>query len=75
MLFTDIVGSTRLKQDLGNRVAVELIQRHHVVVRDLLAQFAGAEEIDTAGDSFFIDAYKIVRLRGQSPRVFEAILR
>ena len=54
MLFTDIVDSTRLKQDLGDHAAIDLIQRHHSVVRDLLEQFPEAEEIDTAGDSFFI---------------------
>ena len=54
MLFTDIVGSTRLKVDLGDVRAVETIEKHHEVVRSLLAQFADAEEISTAGDSFFL---------------------
>lgn len=54
MLFTDIVGSTRLKQVLGDRAAIELIQRHHALIRELIARFPEAEEIDTAGDSFFI---------------------
>lgn len=54
MLFTDIEGSTRLKQDLGDRAAIEIIQRHHSTMRGLLAHYPGAEEIGTAGDSFFI---------------------
>ena len=54
MLFTDIVGSTKLKQDLGDRAAIEIIERHHAIIRATLAQFPDAEEIDTAGDSFFI---------------------
>ncbi|HEX8680506.1 MAG TPA: protein kinase, partial [Chthoniobacterales bacterium] len=54
MLFTDIVGSTGLKQELGDQAAIQFIQRHHALVRDLLAQFPGAEEIGTAGDSFFL---------------------
>ena len=54
MLFTDIVGSTSLKQDMGDRAAIDLIQRHHSLMRDLLTEFDGAEEIATAGDSFFI---------------------
>lgn len=54
LLFTDLVGSTRLKQSLGDREAVELIQRHHALLREWLGQFAEAEEIETAGDSFFI---------------------
>src|SRR5438046_605939 len=54
MLFTDIEGSTRLKQILGDRAAIELIQRHHEIIRGLISRFPKAEEIDTAGDSFFI---------------------
>lgn len=54
LLFTDLVGSTKLKQELGDHVAVSLIQRHHSMVREILGQFAEGEEIDTAGDSFFI---------------------
>ena len=54
MLFTDIVGSTDLKQKLGDRAAIETIQRHHSTVRQLLAGVAGAQEIATAGNSFFI---------------------
>lgn len=53
MLFTDIVGSTNLKQALGDRAAIALIQRHHALIRETLGLFAEAEEIDTAGDSFF----------------------
>jgi WD40 repeat protein/class 3 adenylate cyclase/tRNA A-37 threonylcarbamoyl transferase component Bud32 len=54
MLFTDIVGSTQLKQLLGDRAAIDLIGRHHALIRDLLTRFVDAEEISTAGDSFFI---------------------
>jgi serine/threonine-protein kinase len=54
LLFLDIAGSTHLKQALGDATAVELIQRHHALVRDLLRGFAGSEEIETAGDSFFV---------------------
>jgi len=54
LLFTDIVGSTKLKQDLGDRQAVNPIQQHHAVVRELLGRFSEALEIVTAGDSFFI---------------------
>ncbi len=54
LVFTDIVGSTQLKQALGDREGVALIQHHRALVRDLLSQFKEAEEIETAGDSFFI---------------------
>ena len=54
LLFTDIVDSTRLKQGLGDREAVIVIQRHHAVIREILGHFSEGEEIETAGDSFFI---------------------
>lgn len=54
LLFTDMVGSTKLKQDLGDDLAIRLIQEHHALLRGLLDQFKEAQEIDTAGDSFFI---------------------
>lgn len=54
ILFTDIVGSTKLKQELGDREAVKMIQWHHGIVRGILRSIPGAEEINTQGDSFFI---------------------
>jgi len=54
LLFTDMVGSTRIKQALGDRDGVALIQNHHARVREILGQFKEGEEISTAGDSFFI---------------------
>lgn len=54
LLFTDIVGSTKLKQSLGDAEAVMHIKQHHEVVRGLLKEFPDAEEISTAGDSFFV---------------------
>ncbi len=54
LLFTDIVGSTELKERLGDAEALSLMQRHDRIVRELLRQFEEAEEINKAGDSFFI---------------------
>jgi class 3 adenylate cyclase/tetratricopeptide (TPR) repeat protein/tRNA A-37 threonylcarbamoyl transferase component Bud32 len=54
LLFTDIIGSTALKQRLGDASAISLIQQHHSAVRALIKQFPEGEEIDTAGDSFFV---------------------
>ncbi|MBI4660960.1 MAG: protein kinase [Verrucomicrobia bacterium] len=54
LLFTDIVGSTQIKQALGDRQGVALIQQHHALVREILRQFKEGAEISTAGDSFFI---------------------
>jgi class 3 adenylate cyclase len=52
LLFTDIVGSTELAAELGDRGWRALIQRHHAAVRRLLRRHGG-REIDTAGDGFF----------------------
>jgi class 3 adenylate cyclase len=52
VLFTDIVGSTAMAAELGDRRWRELLERHHEVVRAELAHFRG-REIDTAGDGFF----------------------
>jgi class 3 adenylate cyclase/tetratricopeptide (TPR) repeat protein len=54
LLFTDIVDSTKLKQTFGDREAIVVIQRHHAVIREILGHFSEGEEIETAGDSFFI---------------------
>src|SRR4051794_25798835 len=52
VLFTDIVGSTAKAAELGDRGWRELLERHHALIRQLLARFRGSE-IDTAGDGFF----------------------
>jgi class 3 adenylate cyclase/DNA-binding beta-propeller fold protein YncE len=52
VLFTDIVGSTEVASELGNRRWRELLGRHHRIVRRELRRFGG-REIDTAGDGFF----------------------
>jgi class 3 adenylate cyclase len=43
-----------LKNDLGDPQAIALIRRHHSLVRTLLADFPESEEIERAGDSFFL---------------------
>jgi class 3 adenylate cyclase/streptogramin lyase len=52
VLFTDIVGSTEVAKELGDRRWRELLQRHHAIIRRQLRRFEG-REIDTAGDGFF----------------------
>ena len=51
-LFTDIEGSTRLLQELGERWPATLA-RHQEILRDALAA-EGGMEVGTEGDSFFI---------------------
>jgi pimeloyl-ACP methyl ester carboxylesterase len=51
VMFTDIVGATETAAALGDRRWRDLLQGHHAIVRQQLAQFRG-REIDTAGDGF-----------------------
>ena len=52
VLFTDIVESTAMTAQLGDRGWRELLSRHNDIVREHLLRFRG-REIDTAGDGFF----------------------
>jgi class 3 adenylate cyclase len=54
IVFTDVVGSVRLKADLGEDAGIVLIQRHFQEIRDILRQFPKGEEIKTTGDGFLI---------------------
>ena len=54
LLFTDMIASTRIKQDLGDQKGVAVIRQHHALLRQLLSAFTESKEIDTAGDGFFI---------------------
>jgi pimeloyl-ACP methyl ester carboxylesterase len=51
VLFTDIVGSTELAADLGDRRWRELLEQHNTLVRLQLERFRG-RELSTAGDGF-----------------------
>ncbi|MDP9317669.1 MAG: ABC transporter substrate-binding protein [Actinomycetota bacterium] len=52
VLFTDIVGSTEMAAELGDKAWRELVQLHHALVRSRLRNYGG-REMDTAGDGFF----------------------
>ncbi|MGL6111493.1 MAG: adenylate/guanylate cyclase domain-containing protein, partial [Rubrivivax sp.] len=52
VLFTDIVGSTELAGQLGDRAWRDLLQRFHALCRVQIETFRG-REIDTAGDGYF----------------------
>jgi WD40 repeat protein/serine/threonine protein kinase/class 3 adenylate cyclase/DNA/RNA endonuclease YhcR with UshA esterase domain len=82
LLFLDMVGSTRLKEELGDSAAVALIHRHHAIVREILSRFSDALEIGTSGDEFFLsfgkpsDAVQFALLLQARLRVFgDAVLR
>jgi pimeloyl-ACP methyl ester carboxylesterase len=52
VLFTDIVGSTELASELGDRRWSEVLEAQRGIVRRQLERYRG-REIDTAGDGFF----------------------
>ena len=54
MLFSDVVGSTQIKATLGEKEGIRALLQQHDVFRKTLATIAEAEEIGTAGDSFFL---------------------
>jgi class 3 adenylate cyclase len=51
LLFTDLVDSTRLATELGDRRWHRLLDQHNQVVRKQLARFRG-REVKTTGDGF-----------------------
>jgi predicted ATPase len=51
-VFTDIEGSTRLIDELGEEGYVEALAEHRRVLRDTFANRSGVE-VDTQGDAFF----------------------
>src|SRR5262245_30107876 len=51
MMFTDVVGSTSLRQHQGETNAHEIMNAHNEIVRQQLGDHGG-REIKTTGDSF-----------------------
>ena len=51
VLFTDLVASTELIRERGDRAWRDLVERHNAAVRHELTRFRG-KEISTAGDGF-----------------------
>jgi predicted ATPase/class 3 adenylate cyclase len=51
-LFSDIEGSTRLLEELGDGY-VALLQEHNRIFREVIRDYEGAE-VSTEGDSFFV---------------------
>jgi basic membrane protein A len=52
LVFTDIVASSQVAEELGDRRWRELLARHHRIVREGLREYGG-RELDTAGDGVF----------------------
>ena len=51
-LFTDIEGSTKLLEELGE-VYVDLLEEHHLVLQDAIEE-AGGIRVSTEGDGAFL---------------------
>jgi basic membrane protein A len=52
LVFTDIVSSTVIAEEMGDRRWQELLSRHHETIRRALREHHG-KELDTAGDGVF----------------------
>ena len=53
VLFTDIVGSTRVASEKGDRQWKELLQKHHDVARNEFRRHGGTE-VKSTGDGFLV---------------------
>jgi class 3 adenylate cyclase/tetratricopeptide (TPR) repeat protein len=53
VLFTDVVGSTSLRQHQGETAAQAIMNAHNEIVRQQIAEHAG-QEVKTTGDSFMV---------------------
>ena len=51
-MFTDVSGSTQLVRQLGDEAFARVLERHHQLIREVLARHQGVE-VATEGDSFF----------------------
>ncbi|HSL29217.1 MAG TPA: BTAD domain-containing putative transcriptional regulator, partial [Anaerolineales bacterium] len=68
-LFTDIEGSTRLLEKLGEKYATFLAE-HHRILRHAIQKWNGSE-MDTQGDSFFVTfarALDAIQCAGEAQR-------
>jgi WD40 repeat protein/class 3 adenylate cyclase len=71
--FTDIEGSTRLLDQLGNQYATVLAE-HHAILREAIKKWNG-REVDTQGDAFFVTfarALDAVQCAGDAQRLLAA---
>lgn len=57
-MFTDIVGYSALSQS-NEALALELLEGHRRILRPIFSKHSG-REIDTAGDSFFVEFHSAV---------------
>jgi class 3 adenylate cyclase len=51
-VFTDIEGSTKLLEHLGEAAYADVLAEHRRALRDVFGRYGGVE-VDTQGDAFF----------------------
>ena len=74
LMFTDMVGSTEITNQLGDERAFELVRAHDRLIRDRLGEHGG-REVDRAGDGFltcFFSAGEAVRCAVEIQQGFRA---
>jgi class 3 adenylate cyclase/pimeloyl-ACP methyl ester carboxylesterase len=74
VLFTDIVGSTSRQAELGDHAWKDLAERHHALVREIVASHRGREQ-DTAGDGFYVRFDGPARAIRCAEEIVEAVRR
>jgi class 3 adenylate cyclase len=72
ILFTDIVDSTRLTQELGDLAAMQLLREHDSAVRSGLARFGGSE-VKHTGDGIMAAFDSASRAIGAATHVQRAL--
>jgi class 3 adenylate cyclase len=73
ILFTDIVDSTRLTQELGDLAAMKLLREHDAVVRSALSRFGGSE-VKHTGDGIMAAFDSASRSIGAATQIQRALL-
>jgi class 3 adenylate cyclase len=72
LVFTDIVGSTRISAEFGDKRWRGLLDRYRAAVRRELSRLGG-REIDTAGDGFFATFHRPVAALECAWRIRQAV--
>jgi TolB-like protein/class 3 adenylate cyclase/Flp pilus assembly protein TadD len=73
IMFTDMVGYSALSQS-DERLALELLEEHRRILRPIFLKYSG-KEIDTAGDSFFVEFHSAVEAANCAIEIQTALLR
>src|SRR4030066_1378488 len=73
IMFTDMVGYSALSQK-NEALALELLEEHRNILRPIFLKYSG-REIDTAGDSFFVEFHSAVDAANCAIEIQTTLLR